>query len=78
MIEDEVILEVRAVREAFAASHGFNVRAMVTALRKMDEESGVPVVSFVEMIPDAQSPTDITHPASTSIGFSAPETVPII
>jgi len=55
MIEDDVILEVRAVREAFAASHDYNVRAMVMALRKMDVKSGVPIVSFADAMPEIRS-----------------------
>ena len=33
MIEDDVLREVRAVREAYARSHHFDVRAMVADLR---------------------------------------------
>ena len=40
MIEDEVMQQVRAAKEAFAASHGYDLRRMIDALRKMDEESG--------------------------------------
>ncbi len=78
MIEDEVILEVRAAREAFAASHGYDVRAMVMALRKMDEESGMPVVSFAQTESGAQSPAETIHPAPASIAVLAPGTVSTI
>lgn len=44
MIEDEVIREVRAVREAFAASHGYDLRAMVAALHEIGVASGREVV----------------------------------
>lgn len=40
MIEDEVVREVRAAREAFAASHGFNIRKMVAALHEIGIASG--------------------------------------
>src|SRR5687768_17240130 len=46
MIEDEVVLEVRAAREAFAASHGYDIRAMVAALRDVAVASGREVVSL--------------------------------
>lgn len=36
MIEDDVLREVRAVREAFARLHDFDVRAMVADLRARD------------------------------------------
>lgn len=40
MIEDEVVREVRAAREAFAASHGFDIRKMVAALHELGVASG--------------------------------------
>ncbi len=36
MVEDDVLREVRAVREAYARSHGYDVRAMVADLRARD------------------------------------------
>jgi hypothetical protein len=36
MIEDEIVREVRAAREAFAATHGFDIRTMVAALQAFD------------------------------------------
>jgi hypothetical protein len=44
MTEDEVVREVRAARDAFAASHGYDIRAMVAALREMGIASGREVV----------------------------------
>ena len=44
MIEDSVLQEVRTVREAFARSHGYDVRAMVSALRELDAQGDWPVV----------------------------------
>lgn len=35
MTEDEVVREVRAARDAFAASHQYDIRAMVAALREL-------------------------------------------
>ena len=36
MREDDVLREVRAAREAYAESHGYDVRAMVVDLRSRD------------------------------------------
>ncbi len=35
MTEDEVVREVRTARDAFAASHQYDIRAMVAALREL-------------------------------------------
>lgn len=40
MIDDEVVREVRAAREAFAASHGYDIRKMVAALHELGVASG--------------------------------------
>ena len=41
---DDVLQEVRAAREAFAKLHGYDVRAMVAALRQLNAEGDWPVV----------------------------------
>ena len=47
MIEDDdIIKEIRATREAFAAEYNYDVRAMIAALRAEDAGSGRVVVSF--------------------------------
>jgi hypothetical protein len=46
MIEDEVVREVRAAREAFAALHGFDIRKMVAALHELGIASGRKLVRF--------------------------------
>lgn len=51
MIEDEVIREVRAAREAYAALHGFNIRAMVADLQAQDSAGDWPVVSHARRRP---------------------------
>ena len=56
MIEDEVMRQVRAAKEAFAASHGYDMRRMIETLRKMDEESGVPTVRLEPRKPEVQLP----------------------
>jgi len=47
----DVIREVRAAREAFAAKHNYNLAAMFSALRKEQGASGHPVVSFAPRKP---------------------------
>jgi hypothetical protein len=44
MSEDSVLQEVRAAREAYARSHGYDVRPMVADLRAQDELGDWPVV----------------------------------
>jgi hypothetical protein len=44
MVEDDVLREVRAAREAYARSHGYDVRAMVADLRARDAAGDWPVV----------------------------------
>ncbi len=46
MTEDEIVREVRAAREAFAASHGYDIRAMVAALHELGVASGRELVQF--------------------------------
>lgn len=46
MNEDEVVKAVRAAREAFAASHGFDIRKMVAALHEIGVASGREVVTL--------------------------------
>jgi hypothetical protein len=44
MSEDSVLQEVQAAREAYARSHGYDVRAMVADLRAQDDRGDWPVV----------------------------------
>lgn len=44
MIEDDVVREVRAVREAYARMHHFDVRAMVADLQTRNLAGDWPVV----------------------------------
>ncbi len=79
MIEDEVVREVRAAREAFAASHGYDVRAMVAALHELGVASGRELVRFPPR-PVVSGPnpgprqTGASSPASDSSQF--PEAAP--
>jgi hypothetical protein len=44
MIEDSVLQEVRAAREAFARKHGYDVWSMVAYLHQQNERGDWPVV----------------------------------
>jgi hypothetical protein len=45
MNDDDILQEIRATREAFAAAHNYDVRAMAETLKKMDLR-GRTVVNF--------------------------------
>ena len=47
MIEDEIILEVRKVKEALSARFNHDVRAIAEDARKRQKSSGHKIVSFV-------------------------------
>jgi len=80
MIEDSVLQEVRAARDAYARSHGYDIRAMVADLRKQDERGDWPVVRLVPRRPTAPAPGDLpsepdpalqqTRPAASAAGQS--------
>jgi hypothetical protein len=46
MTQDQVVHEVRAAREAFAASYGYDIRAMVAALHEFGVASGRQLVQL--------------------------------
>ncbi len=62
MIEDSVVQEVRAVRDAFARSFGYDIRAMVAHLRALDASGDRPVIRL--------SPRP---PIDTSVSRSRPD-----
>jgi hypothetical protein len=66
MIEDEVVREVRAAREAFAAVHGYDIRAMVAALHELGVASGRELVRF------APRPVVTGNQAAQQTGAAAP------
>ena len=76
MTEDEVVREVREAREAFAASYGYDIRAMVAALHELGVASGRKVVRFAPRPPvrgpnQALQQTGAAAPASGSSQFTA-------
>lgn len=67
MIEDDIVRDVRAAREAFAAAHGYDVAAMVAALREMDAAGGEAVVRL--------APRPVPSPAAPAapVGRTLPD-----
>ncbi len=58
MSEDSVLQEVRAAREAYSRSLGYDVWAMVAALREQDDVGDWPVVRFA---PRRPAGSDVTQ-----------------
>lgn len=56
MIDDDILREIRATRDAFAESHNFDLRAMAETLKKMDLK-GREVVSFESASPEQAGST---------------------
>lgn len=48
MNHDDIIQEVRTIREQLAASHGYNVRALFAEAKKRQKESGREVVKTTD------------------------------
>jgi hypothetical protein len=46
MWKDEIIEEIRKLREEHAAQFDYNIRAIIDSLKKQEQESGRTVVSF--------------------------------
>ncbi|HVF61529.1 MAG TPA: hypothetical protein VNJ70_17100 [Thermoanaerobaculia bacterium] len=56
MERDPIVEEVRAIRDAFAKEHGYNLKAIVAALQDEQAESGRPVVSLPpKRLPDTHA-----------------------
>lgn len=68
MTEDEVVREVRAARDAFAASHEYDIRAMVAALHELSLASGREVVQLAPRT--VQRPKPLLQP--TGVALSVP------
>jgi hypothetical protein len=65
MVEDDVLREVRAARDAYARSHNYDVRAMVADLRSRDLAGDWLVVR--------RPPR---HPRAVAVAPAAPEPTP--
>ena len=46
MVRDPILEEVRSIRDAFAKEHGYEVKAIVSALQQEEAESGRKVISL--------------------------------
>lgn len=79
MIEDEIVREVRAARETFAASHGYDIRAMVAALHELGVASGRELVRFAPR-PAITMPNKPLQPTGAAIpappGSTSPGAAP--
>jgi len=51
MIEDDIIREIRATRDAFAQSHNYDVWAMMAALREAGDRDDLPIVRLAPRRP---------------------------
>ena len=65
MVEDEIMREIRATREAFALRFNYDIQAMLDYLRAEGEKSGCPGVSFAPRRPEGWVEPDETPPAET-------------
>lgn len=54
-MEDEIVEEVRRVREAYAAQFGYDIRKMVEDLRRHSDEAGRQTVSLPPKPVDPQA-----------------------
>ena len=68
-MEDEVVKEVRAVREAFAASHGYDIYAIMAAVRELTIANGWEVV---RMPPRLVADQAVPVVPQTSLGVTQP------
>jgi len=71
MTEDSVMQEVRAARDAYARSLGYDLRAMVADLRERDDRGDWPVVRL-----DARRPS-VAKPASSEPNVAPERTSPV-
>ena len=82
MREDDVLREVRAAREAYAESHGYDVRAMVVDLRSRDLAGDWTVVrrpprhpksvALEAILPTPASENGLSQEATRAIGAEEP------
>lgn len=71
MNDKDILAELRAWRDEFARSHGYNLHAMVATLRALDGVASAPVVCGEPRRPvvvpsqEAQPPNQSPQPAPT-------------
>ena len=73
MIEDEVLREIRTVRETFAASHGYDIRDMIASLNGMALASGREVVRFAPRPPLVIEPNAAQKRPPAAVGAESVE-----
>ena len=67
MSERDILAELRAWRDEFARSHGYDIAAMGATLRKLDEAAGSRVVHG-----EPRRPSTLSTPPSTTEAIPDP------
>jgi hypothetical protein len=76
MSNGDALVELRAWRDEFARSHGYDLRAMAAALRELDGAAGREVVRGEPRRPepakreDARTPTPALQPSGAAVRAS--------
>lgn len=52
MWNDDIVEEIRTIREQYAAQFDYDIQAMLEALKEEEKQSGRMVVSFTEEQPE--------------------------
>ena len=65
MSDVDILAELRAWRDEFARSHGYDLKAMAAALRKLDCAAGERVVGGEPRRPDAVPEPETKTPSQT-------------
>ncbi len=69
-MRDAIVAEVRRAREAYARRFNHDLDAMCADLRRKQELSGAPVVSFPKRPPRVELPNKAPRPPAVSPGAS--------
>jgi hypothetical protein len=71
MTNGDVLSELRAWRDEFAKSHGYDIHAMAAALRKLDSAGGRKVVRGEPRQPaPARMPNPVLQPTGAAVAVS--------
>lgn len=65
MKEPDILSELRAWRDEFARSHGYDLRAMAAALSELDATAGREVVRGEPRHPEVTQPPRISVPSNS-------------
>jgi hypothetical protein len=66
MIEDTLLQEVRAARENYARSHGYDIEKIVADLSELDRQGGWRVVKLVPRRPAKIGASESPNPSPES------------